>query len=126
MRHPQKKSDRLINNRRPLNAHEGRLFWADLPHGAMLSQLILQPNEVLRAHGADLENYFYSLKHDSKWIHRNCVGKVVDGTDYVDYGGIPTQTYLRFSCRLHGRRKWGGHSTRSTCSGAKEFWSDER
>ena len=31
--------DRLINDRRPLNAVEGRLFWAQLPHGCLLSSL---------------------------------------------------------------------------------------
>ena len=34
-------SDRLINDRRPFNAMERRLNWARLPHGTMLTQLIV-------------------------------------------------------------------------------------
>ena len=49
-------SDRLINDRRPLNAREHRLKWCDLPK---------EPSESVRGSGDDLSNYFYV---PAKWF----------------------------------------------------------
>ena len=49
-------SDRLINDRRPLNAREHRLKWCDLPK---------DPSESVRGSGDDLSNYFYV---PAKWF----------------------------------------------------------
>lgn len=63
-------SDRLINDRRPANARERRLGWCQLPSGPMLTQLILDPSESIRASGDDLSNYFYLIQHLDAWKHR--------------------------------------------------------
>lgn len=49
-------SDRLINDRRPLNLRERRLNWCQLPAGPMLTQLILNKDASIRASGDDLQN----------------------------------------------------------------------
>ena len=53
-------SDRLINDRRPLNARESRLDWSKLPAGHMLCQLVLEKNESIRCSGDDLSKLLLS------------------------------------------------------------------
>lgn len=72
-------SDRLINDRRPLNARESRLDWSKLPAGHMLCQLVLEKNESIRCSGDDLSNYFYLIKHSPEWLPRNCFGDPILG-----------------------------------------------
>lgn len=86
-------TDRLINDRRPLNAVEGRLGWAKLPHGSLLCQLIVNSKEVLRGHGEDLSKYFYKLKHHIDWVPRNNFGRKLQGSRYTKYGGIAGKSY---------------------------------
>eukprot|EP00972_Heterocapsa_arctica_P079461 11711232-Heterocapsa_arctica.AAC.1 len=46
-------------NRRPQNATEGRLRWAQLPRGSLLGQIRVRPTHHVRGSGDDLSNYFY-------------------------------------------------------------------
>ena len=87
-------SDRLINDRRPLNAREKKLGWCQLPAGPMLAQLILEKTESIRASGDDLSNYFYLIKHLEKWQPRNCFGKPIKGVVLRDLGLNPKVTYM--------------------------------
>ena len=82
-------SDRLINDRRPFNAIEGRLKWAKLPHGTMLMHLIVKQGETARASGDDLESFFYTLEHLQEWLARNAVGKPFEGEGFEEFGGVP-------------------------------------
>eukprot|EP00972_Heterocapsa_arctica_P004750 704948-Heterocapsa_arctica.AAC.1 len=41
-------SDILIIDRRPQNATEGRLRWAQLPHGSLLGQIRVRPTHHVR------------------------------------------------------------------------------
>ncbi len=87
-------SDRLINDRRPLNARENKLGWCELPAGPMLAQLILEETESIRASGDDLSNYFYLIKHLEEWQPRNCFGKEFKGKLLPDLGLSPNETYV--------------------------------
>ena len=87
-------SDRIINDRRPLNELERRLVWAKLPHGSMLTQLIVPKGQGLRGSGDDLQNYFYLLRHRPDWLPRNVVGQPFDGGDFVEFGGEAGKRYL--------------------------------
>ena len=87
-------SDRIILDRRPFNELERRLVWARLPHGSLLTQLIVPKGFSIRGSGDDLSNYFYLLKHHEDWLPRNTVGKIFDGAGYEKYGGLPGRNYL--------------------------------
>ena len=87
-------SDRVICDRRPQNQIERRLVWARLPHGCLLTQIILPKNCSIRGSGDDLSNYFYLLKHQDKWLHRNCVGKPIPGSKFEKYGCDPKKKYI--------------------------------
>ena len=87
-------SDRVICDRRPQNQIERRLVWAKLPHGCMLTQIILHPDCSIRGSGDDLSNYFYLLRHQEAWLHRNCIGQPVSGSAFIDYGCDPSMKYL--------------------------------
>ena len=87
-------SDRLINDRRPLNARENRLGWCALPAGHMLGQLILEDHQSVRCSGDDLSNYFYLIKHLDSWLHRNCFGDPILGKRLPHLGLQPNQKYL--------------------------------
>ena len=87
-------SDRVICDRRPQNQIERRLIWARLPHGCLLTQIILPRDCSIRGSGDDLSNYFYLLKHQEHWLHRNCVGKPVPGFRFQKYGCDPKRKYL--------------------------------
>lgn len=50
-------SDRIILDRRPFNELERRLVWARLPHGSLLTQMIVPPGFSVRGSGDDLSNY---------------------------------------------------------------------
>jgi len=88
-----KDTDRLINDRRVLNATELRLNWARLPHGCLLCQLLVGEGEHVRGDGDDLSKYFYKLRHLENWTKRNCFGDKVRGDDYIGYGAQPGQFY---------------------------------
>lgn len=87
-------SDRLINDRRPLNLRERRLNWCQLPAGPMLTQLILNKDESIRASGDDLQNYFYLIKHLESWHHRNAFGQAFKGALLPELGLEPSQWYV--------------------------------
>ena len=86
-------SDRLINDRRPLNLRERRLGWCELPSGVMLCQLILEDHQSIRASGDDLSNYFYLIKHLDEWLPRNCFGRAIMGAKLGDLGLDPKVRY---------------------------------
>ncbi len=88
--------DRLINDRRPFNAVEDQLGWAELPQGCMYCQAVLGPGDSIRGSGDDLSNYFYMLQHHPNWIPRNVVGdgKPLSGKDYVEFGAECDRSYL--------------------------------
>lgn len=86
-------SDRLINDRRPLNMREQRLGWCELPSGVMLCQIILEDSQSIRASGDDLSNYFYLIKHLDEWLPRNCFGHAIRGSKLGDLGLDPKTTY---------------------------------
>jgi hypothetical protein len=86
-------SDRLINDRRPLNAREQRLGWCQLPAGPMLTQLILRRCESVRASGDDLSNYFYLIKHLDQWQPRNCFGDAIRGRQMPGLDLKPNELY---------------------------------
>ena len=87
-------SDRVINDRRPLNLREERLEWCQLPSGPMLCQLILDRAESVRASGDDLSNYFYLIKHLDQWQHRNAFGKPFRGSLLPEFGLKSDQLYV--------------------------------
>lgn len=87
-------SDRLINDRRPLNAREHRLGWCELPAGPMLNQLIVDRDQSVRCSGDDLSNYFYLIKHLDSWLHRNCFGDPIKGSLLKGLGLDKNKKYL--------------------------------
>ena len=88
-------SDRIILDRRPFNELERRLVWARLPHGSLLTQLIVPKGFSIRGSGDDLSNYFYLLQHNQQWLPRNAVGQCFDGEDYYEaYGGKKGESYI--------------------------------
>eukprot|EP00435_Cladocopium_sp_Y103_P007248 s2633_g2.t1 len=91
-------SDRVILDRRPFNQLERRLVWAKLPHGCLLTQLIVPPDYSVRGSGDDLSNYFYLLKHNENWLPRNAIGRVFDGEGFEKYGGEKGKKYLLSFC----------------------------
>ena len=91
-------SDRIILDRRPFNQLERRLVWAKLPHGCLLTQLIVPPGYSIRGSGDDLSNYFYLLKHNQDWLPRNAIGSVFDGEGFEAYGGEKGKQYLLSFC----------------------------
>ena len=87
-------SDRIICDRRPLNELERRLVWAKLPHGALLTQLIVPKGFSVRGSGDDLSNYFYLLQHRPEWLPRNAVGQVVSGKGFEKFGFDTDEKYI--------------------------------
>ena len=89
-------SDRVISDRKPFNELECRLVWAKLPHGSLLTQLIVPPGYSVRGSGDDLSNYnyFYLLKHQDSWVPRNAIGSVFDVEGYEKYGEEKGKGYL--------------------------------
>lgn len=87
-------SDRIILDRRPFNELERRLVWARLPHGSLLTQLIVPKGYSIRGSGDDLSNYFYLLEHNPAWLPRNAVGQSFDGEGYEKYGGKKGERYI--------------------------------
>ena len=87
-------SDRIICDRRPLNELERRLVWAKLPHGSLLTQIVVPPGFSIRGSGDDLSNYFYLLKHQESWLHRNMIGKPVSGSLFTEYGCDKNKKYV--------------------------------
>ena len=68
---------RLIFDRRPQNACEGRLRWKTLPHALLFRKLVLRRDSVLRGHGKDMASFYVALKHHSRWWARNAAGPVL-------------------------------------------------
>lgn len=87
-------SDRLINDRRPLNQREERLGWSNLPAGHMLCQVILEKGESIRCSGDDLSNYFYLIQHIPEWMPRNCFGTPFLGKLMPGVGLNPYKKYF--------------------------------
>ena len=87
-------SDRVINDRRPFNRNERRLVWAKLPHGTLLTQLVLSGELSIRASGDDLKIFFCLLKHREEWLPRNVVGKAVSGKFFTEFGASPSRKYV--------------------------------
>ena len=87
-------SDRIINDRRPFNQSERRLVWAKLPHGTLLTQLVLSKELSVRASGDDLRNFFYLLKHREEWLPRNVVGSSVSGKFFEKHGADASRRYV--------------------------------
>ena len=87
-------SDRLINDRRPLNQREERLGWSNLPAGHMLCQVILEKGESIRCSGDDLSNYFYLIQHTPEWMPRNCFGTPFLGRLMPGVGLNPYKKYF--------------------------------
>ena len=54
-------SDCVILDRRPQNELERRFVMAELPHGSLLTQLIIPKGYSIRGSGDDLSNFFYLL-----------------------------------------------------------------
>ena len=86
-------SDRLINDRRPLNIGEKRLNWCALPSGVMLNQLILADHQSVRASGDDLGNSFYLIRHLDAWLPRNCFGHAIRGKKITWLNLEPNRLY---------------------------------
>ena len=91
-------SDRIILDRRPFNQLERRLVWAKLPHGSLLTQIILPPHFSIRGSGDDLSDYFYLLKRNQNWLPRNAIGEVFDGEGFEEFGGRKGSRYLLSFC----------------------------
>ena len=87
-------SDRLINDRRPLNIRENRLGWSTLPCGSLLCQIILEKGESIRCSGDDLSNYFYLIRHAEEWYPRNAFGDPIKGRELPGLGLKDDQRYL--------------------------------
>ena len=85
--------DRLIIDKRPRNAMEGRLAWARLPHGSQLCGLRLGEDETLRGSADDLSNYFYLLRHESNNWGNNAFGRAFSGEAAAELGLDPTRKY---------------------------------
>eukprot|EP00438_Fugacium_kawagutii_P030304 Skav204412 [mRNA] locus=scaffold398:166413:168713:- [translate_table: standard] len=77
-----------------MNELERRMIMAKLPHGSLLTQLIVPKNSSIRASGDDLSNYFYLLKHHEEWLGRNTIGSPVKGREFLDYGCEPEKEYI--------------------------------
>ena len=87
-------SDRVILDRRPQNELERRFVMAELPHGSLLTQLIIPKGFSIRGSGDDLSNFFYLLQHNKEWLGRNCVGKPFDGKNFKEWGGEAGKKYM--------------------------------
>ena len=62
-------SDRLIYDRRPRNATEQRLRWADLPHGTMFVDIVLEPGFGLRGTAKDLRVWLFCIQQNHLVSH---------------------------------------------------------
>ena len=85
--------DRLIVDKRPPNAGETRLKWARLPLGSQMCHLLLRPSQHIRGSGDDLSNYFYQLKESPQMLARSAIGRRIQGSDVVQWGGVPGVSY---------------------------------
>ena len=70
---------RLIFDRRLLNAGEAQLPWVSLPHGTQYCFCMLESHETIRGSGDDIETYYYHLRHQDNFVHRNAVGRRFTG-----------------------------------------------
>ena len=86
-------SDCLIIHRRPQNVIEARMKWATLPHGSLLCQLHLQPDEDARGSGDDVSKFFYLLRQSRQTAGRNAFGQVSSGEDAKQLGGDPAKRF---------------------------------
>ena len=84
---------RLIQDRRPANAIERRLGWAELPGGEQLAQLVLGNDEEVRSSLDDLRTYFFDLARPIEASPKNLVGRRLRGEDLPDHGGQAGELY---------------------------------
>ena len=86
---------RLIYDRRPANAIEKELSssWLCLPHGSQFCELVLAPNEGIRSSCADLECWFYQLRHEAEHFRRQAVGRRLEGCDFTNFGAVEGKRY---------------------------------
>ena len=71
------KRQRLIFDRRPQNACEGRLEWVCLPHAVLFRKMIIPRGMIARGHGGDLRSFYFSFRHHPSWWRRNAGGPVL-------------------------------------------------
>ncbi len=74
-------SDRLIIDRRLVNAVEKRLSWATLPSGAQIGQLRIPTGYALRGSGDDLSNFFYFLENPRGAREGCAIGRRFHGSE---------------------------------------------
>jgi hypothetical protein len=86
--------DRLIYDRRPANATESRLGWAQLPHGSLLTQVVLRGSRCLRGSLHDLRVFFFCLAQPEERVHKNAVGRIWEASDFPDLNLDPAQDYV--------------------------------
>ena len=58
--------------------------------------IVLGPGESVRGSGDDLKNYFYLIEHHKDWWPRHTIGddSPLEGSDFIEFGGVPGQHYL--------------------------------
>ena len=95
-------SDCLIIDRKRQNATEARMRWATLPHGSLLCQLHLQPDEDARVSGDDVSNFFYLLRRSRETAGRNARARACSGEDAKELGGDPAKRYHLSLNTLYG------------------------
>ena len=84
---------RLINDRRRINATEMRLHRVVWPMGAQLGQLVVKPCEAVRGSLIDLVSYYWQLKNEQA-VHRNCVGRRWPGHLLSEFGARRDRHYF--------------------------------
>ena len=52
---------RLIFDRRPQNSRERRFVWVRLPAAALMTRLVLEPNEVIRGWRAGSQRFLFPV-----------------------------------------------------------------
>ena len=92
-------SDRLILDRRPQNSTERRVHSGAWPLGPQLTHLFLRPDHHIYGSACDLKSYYFQLRWNNP--SRNCVGRVLRGEDFPDFGGQPGCSY-RFGLTVAG------------------------
>ena len=103
---------RLIFDRRPQNSRERRFVWIRLPAAALMTRLVLEPNEVVRGCGRDLKDFYFQLAHSDDRLIRNAVGRRVSQrlvkkfgkTHFVSAAGkkLTKHTRCRMALRVAG------------------------
>ena len=87
-----KKGLRLLLDRRPQNFGV-RLGWARLPNGSQFIRVLLLPGWGLRGSGEDHHSCFFQCRNARRARYRNAFGRAIDGSDVLEFGGVPGETY---------------------------------